>query len=125
MTARKKGVVAPDATGTEESVELTVGQKMSSTLRKYRAGYETTRSSSGKKSLDKGDKVAKALRGMTPLQVCQLAENILHDCDAVARYAKLNPGQQRMNAGNLIRNAIKRCDIREKAVLDAAKKVQS
>jgi len=100
--------------------ELTAGQKMSATLRKYRAGYETVRSASGKKSLDKGDPVAKALRAKTPKQVCELAEQLLHDCNAVTKYAHLNLGQQRMNAGNLIRNAIKRGELKTADVVKAA-----
>ena len=85
---------------------------LSTTMRKYRAGYEPTLAYSGRVSLNKGDEVATMLAGKTPADVLGMAERLLglEAGELVARYAKLNPGQQRMNGGNRIRAAIKRGD---------------
>jgi len=121
MANRKKGSAAPEAaTGTEEQeVELTVGQKMSATLRKHRVGYQATKAASGHASLDNGDAIAQILRGLQPDAVVALAENVLQGFEKgelAERYAKLNQGQRRMNAGNLIRNAAKRGELKVKDV---------
>lgn len=89
------------------------GRGMSATLLKYRASYVDTVSSSNRPSLHNGDVVAKFLAGQDPLIVMAAAERIL-GLDTgflTAKYASLNPGQQRMNAGNRIRAALKRGDI--------------
>lgn len=89
------------------------GRGMSATLLKYRASYVDTVSSSNRPSLHNGDVVAKFLAGQDPAIVMAAAERIL-GLDAgflIAKYASLNPGQQRMNAGNRIRAALKRGDI--------------
>jgi hypothetical protein len=101
----------------EEAQALTVGQKMASTLRKHRVKYEPVKAYSGKPSLDNGDALAKALRGKTPEEVMALAERVLQGVEKgelAKKYGHLNPGQKRMNAGNLLRNAMKRGELKAK-----------
>ena len=88
-------------------------KRMSKRLDRYRKDYHDSVSYSGKKSKVNGDDVALALMGLTPEQVMAAAENILDlpEGELVAKYAHLNPGQRRMNAGNRIRAAVKREDI--------------
>lgn len=85
-------------------------RKQSRILKKYRAGYETTTAYSGKASLNNGDAVANALAGASPAQVMTAAEQLLEmkPGELHKKYGKLNPGQQRMNAGNRIRNGVKK-----------------
>ena len=87
---------------------------MSSTLRKYRVRYQATTAYSGRASLNNGDAIAEFLEGMEPIDVMKAAEQILglENGELVARYENLNPGQQRMNAGNRLRAALKRGDIK-------------
>ena len=91
---------------------------MSKTLRKYAEGYEPSLCASGRKSLNTGDKIAHLLAGLEPLAVIQAAESVLgmESGELSERYEKLNHGQQRMNAGNLIRSAHKRGEISVAAV---------
>ena len=94
-----------------EAKQAPVGQ--AAQLAKYKGRYEATTSSSGNSSLHNGDAVATTLAGSDPATVIAAAERLL-DLEAgelAARYAKLNPGQQRMNAGNRIRGAVKRGDV--------------
>ena len=69
-------------------------------------------------SLDNGDDVATRLRSYTPDEVVAIAESLLKmpKGTLAQQYGKLNPGQRRMNAGNRIRNAIKRGDIKATAI---------
>lgn len=88
----------------------TEAHQMSSQLAKYRASYKTGLTASGAKSLHNGDDLASFLEMKTPEQVCSLAD---WACDEVlgfheGKYAKLNPGQQRMNAGNKLRARLKK-----------------
>lgn len=89
------------------------GRGMSDTLKRYRANYVDTVSSSNRPSLHNGDPVAKFLAGQDPAIVMAAAERILglEQGFLQGKYASLNPGQQRMNAGNRIRAALKRGDI--------------
>ncbi len=89
------------------------GRGMSATLRRYRGNYQDCVSSTNRPSLHNGDEVAKFLEGRDPLVVMAAAERILGLADGflTERYASLNPGQQRMNAGNRLRAAIKRGDL--------------
>lgn len=83
---------------------------MSGTLRRYRERYEDTVSYTNRMSKHNGDKVAKLLQGLTPQQVMEAAERLLglEEGELVAKYNSLNPGQQRMNAGNRIRASVKK-----------------
>ena len=94
---------------------------MGATLNRYRAGYEDTASYSGRLSKHNGDNVAAALAGAAPEAVIAAAELLL-ELEAgslAAKYAHLNPGQRRMNAGNRIRAAVKRGDLDAEAVTKA------
>ena len=88
-------------------------KSMSKTIAKYREGYEPSISVSGRKSLNTGDEIAHLLVGLEPVAVMKAAEEVLglEDGELVMKYANLNRGQQRMNAGNRIRSAAKRGDI--------------
>lgn len=90
----------------EESAKAT----MSETLRKYRVGYVKAVSYSKGATLDNGDALATALRGLTPDQSCALADLVLGTASGhhKERYASLNVGQQRMNSGNRVRALIKK-----------------
>ena len=89
---------------------------MAQTLLAYRGGYQDTVAYSGRLSLNNGGEVALFLAGMEPGAVMTAAERIL-GLEAgylTAKYAHLNPGQQRMNSGNRISAALKRGDITPK-----------
>ena len=94
-------------------VEQPTLRRMKAQLDAYRHTYQDTVSSSGNKSLHNGDGVASKLAGMEPRDVVALAERLLEmeEGSLWAKYQNLNKGQQRMNAGNRIRNAVKRGDI--------------
>lgn len=106
---------------TDEDEELTDAQKMKATLERHRTGYEKTVAHSGSASLDNGDKVAKALRGLHPVEAMVLANMVVvpldPEFDAFAKYGHLNNGQQRMNSGNKIRGAVKREETTNEEVL--------
>ena len=84
------------------------GNKMAGILANYRAGYVPSIAASGKKS---------ALEGKTAEEVLQIADSLLGLPSGTlqSQYARLNPGQQRMNAGNRLRAALKKGTI---AVVD-------
>lgn len=63
------------------------------------------KSVSGGVSFHCGDRLAKNLQGLPLAHVKAIATTFGLD---VAKYAHLNPGQQRMNIGNLIRSAVRR-----------------
>jgi hypothetical protein len=67
--------------------------------------YERTKSATGHSSRDTADNTALALRGLTLDQIyAEAARVLVVPEDALrAKYAKLNPGMQRMNLGNRIR----------------------
>ena len=94
-------------------VEQATTRRMKDQLNSYRAGYTESVSASGNKSLHNGDGTATTLAGMEPQAVVALAEAVLgmEAGELWTKYQNLNKGQQRMNAGNRIRNAIKRGDI--------------
>ena len=79
--------------------------RMSTRLNNARKCYTTVMAYSGNLSADNSDEVAALLRGLAPSQVCEIADLAKklpigsHD----AKYAGLNVGQRRMNAGNVIR----------------------
>ena len=92
---------------------------MANHINKYRSTYETTRNWKGNKTKVTGDDLSHRLLALTPDEVVELASNLLDRDDLHAKYFKLNPGQRRMNAGNLIRNAMKREDLTFEEVVDA------
>lgn len=94
-------------------VEQAAKRRMKDQMNAYRAGYTESVSASGNKSLHNGDDTATTLAGMEPQAVVALAEAVLgmEAGELWTKYQNLNKGQQRMNAGNRIRNAIKRGDI--------------
>src|SRR3990172_2580076 len=102
----------PQTTNTEPNPEptLTPGQKMAKQLRAARPRYITTTTAAGNQSLHNGDEIAQLLAGRTPQDVCSIVEGKLGLAKGAltSKYEKLNPGQIRMNAGNLLRNAVKR-----------------
>tara|TARA_R110000744_G_C19371646_1_gene562767 strand:+ start:6349 stop:6795 length:447 start_codon:yes stop_codon:yes gene_type:complete len=69
--------------------------------------YEPCTAASGKKSKDNNDGVAQELRGQTLDFAYTRAAEYLEktETDLRSRYNHLNPGQQRMCLGNLIRGA--------------------
>jgi hypothetical protein len=96
-----------------EQTELTVAQKMSRQLRAARVRYKPTTSSTGNKSLHNGDEVANLLAGRSVEETYEIVEGKLglKPGTLAAKYANLNPGQQRMNAGNRLRGAVKRGEV--------------
>lgn len=96
---------------------------MAKALAKARGAYTKCKASSGKTSLHNGDTLATLLAGCEPEEVCQLADLVCEDASGThsAKYAHLNQGQQRMNAGNKIRGRIKREEITEAKVIELAK----
>lgn len=79
--------------------------------------YQKAKTASGGVSLHNGDRVAAALAGLTLEEVQKLAAEVISTEktpvtveDLVAKYAHLNPGQQRMNLGNRIRGALAKLD---------------
>jgi hypothetical protein len=103
-------------------VEQTAPRRMKDQMAAYRGGYTEAVSASGNKSLHNGDDTATTLAGMEPEAVVALAEAVLgmETGSLWAKYQNLNKGQQRMNAGNRIRNAIKRGDINHGDIDNAA-----
>ena len=73
--------------------------------------YQKARTASGTKSLNNGDEVAVALEGLTLGECQDLADSFIGDNDFRTRYAKLNPGMQRMNIGNRIRGAVSKATV--------------
>lgn len=86
---------------------------LASTISKYRAAYVPTLAASGKKSLSNGDELALWLAGREADEVMAIAEIALGfaEGELALKYAHLNKGQQRMNAGNRLRAAGKRGEL--------------
>jgi len=93
-------------------------KRMSEKLKKARARYTATVAYSGRPSSNNGDELSHLLGGMTPQEVCELADAVVDYCDDHskgempidhwAHYAGLNMGSIRMNAGNKIRSRMKK-----------------
>lgn len=93
-------------------------RSMAATLKNARGRYVHTDGYAGL-SINNGDKIADALKMCEPQRVVRIAEAVLpglNKGDLQKRYAKLNPGQQRMNSGNRIRAAIKKGTITQTAL---------
>lgn len=88
----------------EESPTRPAGtSNLAKTIRNYRKGYHIMLHPNGKKTQNNGDLVAQALLTVT------LAEMKTFSALAFGKsYDHLNPGQARMNIGNLIRGAVKK-----------------
>jgi hypothetical protein len=122
----KKETAAKAAPKTTEKTELkdeAEVKSMSATMLKYRKKYEPSLSASGRKSLNTGDEIAHLLAGLEPRLVIAAAERLLSlkTNELWDKYSGLNVGQQRMNAGNRIRGAVKRGDVTVKDVKKAIK----
>lgn len=88
-------------------------KRMAEALNSARKGYVKTLSYAGNISADNADPVAEAIRGLNPEQVCSVADQVkgVEAGTYATRYASLNVGQRRMNAGNVIRAAYKNGDV--------------
>lgn len=85
-------------------------------MAKYKTSYESYQNSNdGSISQDCGDEVAQLLRSADPTVVVRAAE-IIRGFDPntlLDRWAHLNRGSRRMNAGNMIRAGLRDPDTRE------------
>lgn len=79
-------------------------------MRKYRAGYQPGVNASGSKTLTNADQLAIAMLRLHPAGTCAAADALFEQPAGhhAARYAALNPGQQRMNSGNRIRAGVRK-----------------
>lgn len=106
-----------DGEADEEDEEDGVDPKrMAEKLKRARARYEPTVAYTGRLSSNTGDDLSLFLAGMTPNQVCILADWAVLGMPSTAlfhwaKYSHLNPGSIRMNAGNRIRSRVKSGDI--------------
>lgn len=113
----KASFVIRTAEGDDHKIDHTsnwekVGDRtMSEILSKYRERYVVSIAPSGRKSLSTGDELAQLLEMLTGKRVCLIAEQALKIDGLWEKYQNLNNGQQRMNAGNRIRAALKRGEI--------------
>lgn len=94
-------------------------------LEKYVKGV----SGSGKRTMNCGDQVAKALEGFTLEEVRAVASKMLEvtQKDLTAKYEHLNPGMQIMNLRNRIRGEVNRRDKaheQDKAVVPGLKALE-
>lgn len=118
VKVRTKALEIFDPEGEDDEDEKV--RAMSKTLNAYKPTYKPTITHNGTKSLNNGDAIAEALTAMVPLDVVLFAEKMLgKEGELTERYAHLNPGQKRMNSGNLIRGAIRRGDLTEEEVAAA------
>lgn len=88
-------------------------KSMAAKLRRAREHYEISVSASGNKSFYNGDDVAVMLEGKSADEVMALADEFtpLDKGTHAKRYARLNLGSRRMNAGNKLRAAVARGDL--------------
>lgn len=105
----KNTATTTPAPETTDAPVITMAQQLQS----HRANYVKTLGVNNKGSMDNDDQTARQLRAMDPDVVVTLAEVVTGQPTGslTTAYANLNRGQRRMNAGNRIRNAIKRGDI--------------
>jgi hypothetical protein len=108
--ARAEEMDAAIAAYGEEGEEGEEAYSMSNQLKKYRTRYHRSVAASGAKSLNNGDDLANYLQMKTGKDVCELADKFVPLKGGEKhfdRYARLNEGQKRMNAGNKLRAAVK------------------
>lgn len=93
--------------------EVKAKPTMSAQMRKHRESYQDTVSYNNRLSKNNGDEVAQLLAGATPAAVVAAAEQLcgFKDGELLAKYAHLNNGQRRMNAGNRIRSQVKKGEV--------------
>lgn len=84
---------------------------MANHIKPYRAKYTTTRNATGRKTKICNDELSQIMTTLLPNEAVALAAKLLDRPEVLTKYESLNPGQQRMNSGNLIRNAIKRDEL--------------
>lgn len=97
-------------------------------LRKYKAlGRYEPYVVGDKQSIDNGDAVAKLLRGADVSVVIRAAEKLkqLDPGSLATKYATLNRGSKRMNAGNVIRGFVKRGDNTPEEIAKVIKQANS
>ena len=113
-------------TGTEPTP--TTASKVKQSYRSKYAALGATRdrkptTAAGRATLNNGDTIAIAFEVLNAAQVCVMADSLLKAGKGYhsKKYAALNSGMQRMNAGNRIRAAVKRGDITTAEVTKLAK----
>ena len=88
-------------------------KRMAEKLKRARARYEPTVAYTGRLSSNTGDELSVFLAGMTPREVCTMADWVcVEETGPITlfhwdKYEHLNPGSIRMNAGNKIRSRVK------------------
>ena len=99
----------------EAMIKAAQPRSIKAAMDKYSPGY--IKSASGNSKIC-GDRVSRALDGLSWERVCGLADQIKGEQSGhhAAKYINLNNGQRRMNAGNRIRRAY------QDAIRDANKK---
>lgn len=119
--APTKAQIAAEETTPADAPTRKEKRSMAATLKKHRQKYVQTDGYAGV-STNCGDDVATILRMHEPPKVVRIAEIVLSmkKGELAKRYEKLNPGQQRMNAGNRIRSAFKKGLITKTALKKAA-----
>lgn len=102
MAAKRKA-----SKGTKKSRKAAKPAPMKATLAGYKEGYKTDTknlTAGGSPSISTGDAVARALTGLDVAALKKVAvENDFADRFAAWEKAELNPGQLRMNLGNVLR----------------------
>ena len=109
----RKAAEAAAATEEAEDEEGAAGRNMAKTLQKYRVGYITSITADGRKSKRSNNPFSAWMEGWTPEMTCAAADKLLGEPDGFhhAKYASLNNGQRRMNAGNRIRAFAKKQEL--------------
>ena len=122
MTKRNQKVKGNEPNAKEETTPTDAPTRkekrsMAETLRKHRGKYAHTDGYNGV-SINNGDDTAQMLRMCEPDRVVRVAEIVLdlEKGSLAERYAKLNNGQRRMNAGNRIRAALKKKTVTKTAL---------
>lgn len=98
---------SPDEEGLDdEEEENTDAHKMAKALREARTRYTKALRPDGTPTAHSNDLIARVLLDSEPLEVCSFADSICEEPQGyhAERYASLNNGQKRMNAGNKIRS---------------------
>ena len=116
----KKAVAKPKAKAKKKAVKVEGSIIDNATRKEYEKSNVKT--ASGARSISNGDTVAKALNGLTVEQLEKVAKRADIE-DRFKGWNKLNPGMQRMNLGNVLRAQIKNGDVKAKATIAEAAKM--